>query len=124
NNIGSWVFGDRLTSVLGILDDTVATQYGEIVEWLLYTPFLYLKQQSIDKLDIETIPGYTGSDDATVFVSLTYNGVTWGREWTELYGGPTDYNKRFEVRRLGYVEDYVGIKLRGATTSRMAFSRG
>lgn len=124
NNIGGWVFGDRRTNVLGLLDDTVATQYGDIVEWLLFTPFLYLKQQSIDKLDIETIPGYTGSDDATVFLSLTYNGVTWGREWTELYGGPTDYNKRFEVRRLGYVEDWVGIKLRGATTSRMAFNRG
>jgi len=119
--IGKWVYGDKLDSNLGIYDDTVATQYGEIAEWTLHTPFLLLESQSIDRLDIETMPGHTGDDDATVFISLTYDGLTFGKEWTELYGLPNDYSKRFIARRLGYVRDWVGIKLRGATRSRMAF---
>ena len=119
--IGQWVYGDKNSSNIGIYDATVATQYGEIAEWTLHTPFLLLEAQSIDRLEIATMPGHTGDDDATVFISLSYNGVTHGKEWTELYGLPNDYSKRFIARRLGYVRDWVGIKLRGASRSRMAF---
>lgn len=122
--VGEWIVGDKQTSNLGILDRTVATQYDEITEWLLFSPFIYLESNSIDEFEIEIIPGHTMTDDATVFISLTYNGVTYGKEWTEEYGMINDYNKRFIVRRLGYVRDWVGIKLRGATRSRMAFARG
>jgi hypothetical protein len=94
------------------------------VEWLLYTPFIYLDKQSIDSLEIETIPGFNVDDDATVFVSLTYDGTTHGQEYIMLYSHPNDYNQRFILNRLGMVRDWFGFKLRGATRSRMAFSRG
>lgn len=122
--IGHWLMGDRNTNDIGLLDNTTATQYDAIAEWLLFTPFVYLDSQSIDEFEVETMPGHTGSDDATVFLSLTYDGVTYGKEWTELYGQPNDYGKRFIVRRLGYIRDWFGMKLRGATRSRMAFGRG
>lgn len=121
---GEWVCGDKTDSNLGIVDSESALHYGDIAEWLLFTPFMNLEDQSIDELEIETMPGHTGSEDATVFISMTYNGVTYGKEWTEMYGLPNEYGKRFIVRRLGYVRDWVGIKLRGATRSRMAFARG
>ncbi len=160
--LGKWVYGDKIDNTLGILDETVATHYGELAEWLLYTPFTYLDSLSIDELEIETIPGFApppefqriqqytvqcgealaqcgeptaqcgefvirsvpiDGDDATVFISLTYNGVTHGSEWTKAYGKSGDYGARFIVRRLGYVSDWVGVKMRGASRSRMAFSR-
>lgn len=121
--LGQWVYGDKLTAKIGILDSEIATHYGNISEWLLHTPFQMLEGQSIDELELETVPGHTGNSDATVFVSLTYDGVTHGKEWTEMYGLPNDYGKRFILRRLGYVSDWVGFKLRGATRSRMAFAR-
>lgn len=121
--LGEWVYGDKLTGAIGILDSTIATHYGEIAEWLLHTPFQFLDSQSIDELEIETIPGHTTTVDATVFVSMTYDGITHGSEWTEMYGLPSAYGKRFIIRRLGYVSDWVGFKLRGATRSRMAFAR-
>ncbi|MCP4252798.1 MAG: hypothetical protein GY775_05215 [Candidatus Scalindua sp.] len=123
-NLGQWVFGDKINGNIGILDNTVATQYDEIVEWLLFTPYAYLERGSIDEFEVETIAGFTGSSDATVFLSLTYNGITYGKEWTEMYGLPSDYGKRFIIRRLGYVADFVAFKMRGATRSRMAFARG
>lgn len=120
--LGYWVFGDKIDSRLGKLDSDTALQYGEISEWLLYTPFVYLEAQSIDQLAIQTIPGFTTTNDAYVFLSMTYDGESYGLERTVLYGLPNRKSQRFEVNRLGYVSDWFSFKLRGASRSRMAFS--
>lgn len=122
--LGEWVYGDKEDLRIGVLDEKVVTQYGELAEWELYTPFMYLDKASIDQLEIETIPGFTAFNDATVFMSMTYDGVTYGKEWTLNYGAPYEYRTQFIIRRLGYIDNWVGIKLRGITKSRMAFSRG
>lgn len=121
--LGKWVYGDRQTSDLGILDEAVTTHYGSIAEWELHTPILHLESMSIDELNIDTVPGFTSYDDATVFVSLSYDGVSHGTEALLDYGGPSDYGMRLIARQLGYVPNTVSIKLRGASRSRMAFSR-
>lgn len=120
--IGAWVFGDIYSGKLGKLDSDSALQYGEITEWLLYTPFFYLEAQSIDQLAIQTIPGFTAESDAYVFVSMTYDGEAYGLERTVLYGLPNNKSQRFEVNRLGYIRDWFSFKLRGASRSRMAFA--
>jgi len=120
---GVWVYGDKLGDKLGILDEGVSTHYGELVEWILNTPFTNLEGMSIDELDIETIPGHSVDDDATVAISLTYDGVTHGKEWFESYGEPGKYGTRFIIRRLGDVPSWFGARFRGASRSRMAFSR-
>jgi len=121
--LGKWVYGDKRSSKLAILDETSAMHYGEIAEFILYTPLVHLDSASIDKLEIETIPGFTTDSDATVFVSLTYDGNAYGTEHPTQYGLPSQYRKRFIKHRLGYVADFVGFKLRGATRSRMGFGR-
>jgi len=122
-NIGRWVYGDKRDSTLGILDETASTHYGDIVEWILNTPFVHLETLSIDELEIETIPGFTITDDATVALSITTNGVTHSQERWLQYGGPSEYNARFIAYMLGYIDDWFAIKLRGASRSRMAFSK-
>lgn len=122
-SVNKWVFGDKIDSRIGEIDSSICTHYGDIAEWILYTPFIYLESASIDELEIETIPGFTSARDATLSVSMTYNGVTYGQEWFEMYGDPADYGARYIVRRLGYVSDWVGFKLRGANTSRVAFGK-
>lgn len=120
--IGQWVFGDKGSGQIGVLDDTVFTQYGDLQEWILYSPLLDLETMSLDEVVIETIPGNTADNDATVAISLTYDGLSYGKEWFQLYGEANEYNQRFIIRRLGYVRDWVGFKFRGATKSRMAFA--
>jgi len=122
--IGDWVVGDLYNGNIGIMDKLVGTQYGEIVEWLLFSPFIYAEDDSIDELELQSIPGYTATNDANVFLSITYEGVFYGKEFLVDYGMINEYGKRFIARRLGYVRDYFSIKLRGASKSRMAFSRG
>lgn len=60
-------------------------------------------------------------EDLTVAVSLTYDGVIYGTEQWNLYGTAFDYNSRFMLRRLGYVNDWVGFRLRIVSPSRVAF---
>jgi hypothetical protein len=81
-----------------------------------------METQSIDQLEIETIPGNTVYDDATVAVSMTYDGLVYGQEWWEMYGLPLDRGNRFILRRLGSVNDWIGFRFRGYTKSRMAFA--
>jgi hypothetical protein len=119
---GKWVFGDKVNSNIGLFDNTVCTQYGEIAEWLLYTPLMSLDGQSVDEIEIETLPGNVVDDDATVAFSTTYDGVTYSQEWWTLYGEENDYNQRFYIRRLGDVSDWVGFRFRGASKSRMSFA--
>jgi hypothetical protein len=117
-----WVYGDKQNTNIGLLDNSVCTHYDEIAEWILYTPLLDLETYSIDEIDLETIPGHTTTDDATVATSITYDGVTYGTEYWQLYGEPNNYNTRFFLRRLGICNDWMGFKFRGASKSRMAFA--
>ena len=89
-----WIFGDKQNTNIGGINSALATHYGEIAEWILYTPFVYLEDMSIDEIDIETIGGFNTDDDATVFLSMTYNGVTYGQEWTEMYSERANYDLR------------------------------
>lgn len=56
-----WVYGDTIDDRLGYLDPGVATHYEDLIECVLYTPFIYLETQSIDSLMIQTIPGFSSS---------------------------------------------------------------
>jgi len=118
-----WCIGDKFNSSIGFLDDSVCTHYGEIVEGLLYTPVIDMASLSVDKLEIETIPSISPSNDATVFISRSSDMRINGQEWTQEYGSNLDYNKNFEVRRLGYVRKDITFRLRTASRSRMAFCK-
>ena len=118
-----WCIGDKIDSRVGFIDDAVCTHYGDIVEGLLFTPVISAEGTSIDQLEIETIPGISPNNDATVFISRSDDMRINGQEWTQEYGSNLDYNKNFIVRRLGYVRKDVSFRLRTASRSRMAFCR-
>jgi hypothetical protein len=121
--IDEWVYGDQVTSTLGALDMSVATQYGDKISCSLNTPFVYLETTSIDELDVQTIPGFNTVDDSTIFLSMSYDGVLWGNEEPISNGAPGQYGAHWIAYRLGYVDDFVTFRLRWVTESRMAFSR-
>lgn len=116
-----WLCGDKINTNIGEMSDTVVTHYTTQVEWILYSPFVNLETQSIDEIEFETIPGFSNSVE-TVAISMTYDGVIFGTEYWLDYSEIGSYDTNLIVRRLGYVEDWVGFKLRGASTAKMAFS--
>jgi len=119
---GKWLYGDKTSVNIAELDNTKFTQFGTIQEWVLYTPLLNLETTSVDEIEAETIPGHTTTNDATVAISITFDGIHYGTEWFKMYGLPSNYSTRFIIRRLGYISNMIGFKLRGATKSRMAFA--
>jgi hypothetical protein len=118
-----WCIGDKFDSTIGFLDDSKCTHYGDIVEGLLFTPTIDLETLSIDMIQLETIPGITQDNDATVFVSRSDDLRIDGFEWTQEYGTNFDYNKNFIIWGFGYVAQNVSMRLRTASRSRMAFVR-
>ncbi|HHZ71042.1 MAG TPA: hypothetical protein EYN67_08425 [Flavobacteriales bacterium] len=122
-NKSEWIGGDKATNDLGFLDDSVCTQYGNIVEGLLYTPDIDLESLSINKIEIETIPGIAPDNDATVFISRSDDLRVDGSEWTAIYGDNLNYNQRFIIRRMGYVRNKVSFRLRTASRARMSFAK-
>jgi len=121
----AFIVGDKQNTNIGKLDLSKATQYGNKVEWILYSPFLALETASINELELETISGdYTSDGEVTVAFSMTKDGRTYSKEFWASYGAPNEYNKRFILRRLGYVNNWVGFKFRGISDARVAFARG
>ena len=121
-NVG-WLYGDLLTSNIGLLDNTVATQYQVQQEFILYSPFVPVGGQSVHSIKLDITPGHQVNDDeVTVAVSATYDGVTHSQEYWDLYGEHQIYDNRLIVRRMGYVKDYVGYRFRLVTPERTAFS--
>lgn len=120
--ISGWIFGDKTEGVLGRLNDTGFAQFGEASELILFTPFLNLETMTLDEIEIETIPGLNVIDDATLAFSMTKDGLTWSTEYWSMIGEPLDYNKRYIIRRLGNINQWVGLKFRAVTTSRMSFA--
>ncbi|MEE9223105.1 MAG: packaged DNA stabilization protein [Nitrosomonadaceae bacterium] len=118
-----WVYGDINTSRIGKLNNDIGSQYGDKVEYILFSPLTNLEGMSIDALEVDTIPGHqVNNDEVTVSLSFTYDGVTYGKEWFQLYGEQYEYNQRYILNRLGYVRNFFGYKLRSITDEKLAFS--
>lgn len=116
------IVGDRFGSYIGFLTNEVSTQYNQLTEWILFTPYIGIEATAINQIEIETIPGFNATPDATVFMSLTQDGVTFPREYIQLYSNRGEYRTNFIIRRIGYVIQFAGLKFRGVSRSRMAFS--
>lgn len=120
--ISKWVYGDSIDDRLGTLDDTTNLQYGEQVEEIFYTPIVSgLETQSIDEFEIETIPGRP-SADINMWFSLSYDGVTYGTEFSVPVSRENDYNIRYLRRNLGYIRQNFNMKFRKVSDGRQAFS--
>ena len=118
-----WVYGDNQNTNIGILDDSVASQYGVMVESIFFSPIVDMEAMSLDQIEVKTIPGHqVDTGDVKCAVSLTYNGLIYGTEWWGLYGEQSNYGIRFILNRLGYVRERVGFKVRCASIERLNFT--
>lgn len=118
-----WIYGDSIDSRLGFLDDTTNLQYGEEIEEIFYTPIAKLETFSVNSFEVDTLPGFSPGD-IKAFFSMSYDGVTYGKEYTLTTSKVNDYNIRVFLRRLGYIREDFNIKVRVVANGRSAFSGG
>ena len=121
---GKWIVGDKRGSTIGVLDASICTHYGEIAEWIIDTPFLKFDGKSITQIEIDTIPGISPDEDATVELSVTFNGRTHSQgRWVKM-GANYDYGQRFILRNpVGFVRDMFSMRFRGASKTRMSLAK-
>lgn len=119
--ISKWVYGDKQEAKLALLDDESFAQYGEAQEALFYTPIIPVKQAIITDLEVDTIKGFAPGN-VDVAMSMSYDAVTWGKEYWYTVSEPDNYNTRYRLRRLGYVSDDMSFRFRFVSTGKMAFS--
>lgn len=121
--IPCWIYGDNQSDKIACLDNSVATQYGEAVEALFFTPLALMDGDSVDEIEVDTTPGHQfNSDNVTAAVSITYDGLTYSMEEWSLMSEQHNYRTRFILRQLGHVEDFIGFKVRFVTKERIALS--
>jgi hypothetical protein len=118
--ISKFVFGDRFTTDIGIMDDNTSRIYGQRQECILYTPFLSASGQRISQLEVKIISGFTTKEDK-VFLSKTVDGEIFTQEYISDYGGVRERSKRLIWRRGGFIRDYTGFKIRMVLNGRVAF---
>lgn len=108
----SWIYGDKQDATIGKLDESICTQYGEVVEWSCETPIV--KAGSTVKVaELVTAPGHSSVKDDVVYVSTTKDGVLFGPEVLMYRGNQGDYQKRIILRRLGDYPRWFGMRVRG-----------
>lgn len=124
---GKWIVGDALDGRIGYLSDTVATQYGEIAEWIFSTSFVYNAAAGgiIHSLELVALTGRAELGvSPTIFLSHTKDGLIYSDPKTCSSGGRGEYSQRITWRRVtGLFRQYIGMKFRGANGSVISFAR-
>jgi hypothetical protein len=121
-NAAKWIYGDLLENKLAYLDSTTASQYGEDVEQIFYTPIVPLQGVSINEIELDTITGHT-SENVSCFISASTNGTTYTQEACQALSRPYEYSDRFIIRQLGYMRRYFNFKFRIVSGTKTAFSK-
>ena len=80
-----------------------------------------MQAASVHEREIETLPGHS-AEVVRAFISVTYDGVHYGKEWSLAYSkAKGNRHTLFIARRLGYCRDWMGFKVRLVTQSKVAF---
>ena len=117
-----WVYGESNSSRIGTLERNICTYYDDAIEQIFYTPQINFEDVSIREIELDTIPGFT-VDNASVMMSMSYDGLAYGKEQSLSYGADSSHNKRFRAWRLGNVYKDFNFKFRTTSKSRMIFSK-
>lgn len=117
--------GDISQGRVGLLTDDVSSQYGELVEHLLYTPFIKVnpKRGKVPLYDL----GFTSLMGFSVkiqrlFISITLDGLYYGEEKVIEFNEPLDFLTQILLSDIGAVEDSIGFKFRWVTTENVTLS--
>lgn len=120
-SLNLWVCGDRLDSKIGKLDHSKASQYGDSVDSVFYTPFIPIESASVDQIELKTVSGFT-AEDTSLFLSTTRDGAQYSQEWSKEVSVVQNYEHRYIPRRLGYVRLIVGFKFRAHHKEKICVS--
>lgn len=120
-----FTIGDTVTSDVGLLDMRVSSQYGDPIEFELYTKFLQIGDGHtptvLGQLSFNAVTGYENFAK-NLWISYTSDGVTFGNEVLIPYSEKYNYTNKSLFNNLGMAMGNVGFKVRGQITGGLNIS--
>lgn len=116
-NVGNQITcGDKLTGYVGKLSDEVSSQYGELQEIIMDTPFINAPNANVFDLEITSGSGLA-SVATRMLLSATEDGINYGEERPLIIDGPQRWLNRSIKRCIGRIRSKISFRLRivGAT---------
>ncbi len=129
NAYGRWFAGDTEDGRVGVLDETVSTQYDEIAGWQFDTPMLYNRSKGAIVNSVELIGtpgrGLGLSERPTVFMSWSPSGEegSFSDERQASMGAPGQTSCRVQWRPGDMFDQYQVRRFRGANRTPVAWAR-
>lgn len=122
----NWYVGDTQSSKIGILDDTEALHFGEVVRWEFSTKIVYNESRGalFNQLELVALPGrYNADPTAVISTSYSTDGRNWSQPRTIQAGVLGNREKRLVWWRQGYMKDERVQRFTGDSKSYLAVSR-
>ena len=123
---GRHLVGDRDTSTLAWLADDVSSHFGDPAQWEFQTGFVYNGGSGglLKSVELVGLPGRVpAEEEATAFMSMTRDGVTWSIERAISMGRAGERTKRLEWRPRTRFANYIGLRFRGYNRAMPGFAR-
>lgn len=122
NRNNQFTAGDKQNGSVSDFTMDNAGHLGEATTFECYTPLMQqFRNQSLFDLQINTVPGYNSEFYRLAF-SFTYDGKAYGQEkWID-FSNPGNRRRRVLSRRLGYIKDNIGFRLRWMTQTPSVIS--
>lgn len=120
---GRWTAGDRQNGqVTNWVFDT-SGQLGQPVEFQLFTPMVQIRNRAVFDLQLDNIPGFIEGGTYRLGIAATRDGIVYGDDvWID-FSKPLDRRTRVLIRKLGYIKNNIGFRLRWVTTAPSSVSK-
>lgn len=127
-----WNVEDPTSVALGILDETIASHYGNVTGWECSTAVLYNEGNGaiVSDLELVALTGHTPNpgvvpdgNDPVIWTSYSTDGVTWSQEWPTRCGKRGEREVRIAWRRQGRLKNWRIQKFRGTSDANVSLVR-
>ena len=121
-----WQVGDPNSAKLGILDNTISTQFGETTRWEFGTQIVYNKSSGalFKRLELVVLTGRSqGFSDPVISTSYSLDGRTWSEERAINVGKAGERLKRLVWWRQGSMKNVRMQRFTGDSNAYIAVSR-
>ncbi|WP_317119721.1 packaged DNA stabilization protein [Cronobacter malonaticus] len=112
---------DKFSPVVGVLDKSLTSQYGQQQEHLLYTPLFKADNARAFDFELESATGVSQFAEK-MFISATTDGINYGKEQLIPWNAPFRYDQRAILQRIGRIRKNIGFKIRIVTSSPVTLS--
>ena len=120
---GNWTAGDKQNGQVSNWTQTTGAHLGESVEYQLFTPMVQIRNRPVFDLQVDNIPGYIDSGVYRLGVAATRDGKIYANDLWIDFSKPLDRRTRVLTRKLGYIRNNIGFRLRWTTTAPSSVSK-